>query len=64
MAWIIASVPFWLIGGIIASAALSGGYICLKKDRTGHDVQETLCGVTALLIVAGIFFIVAAKVAS
>lgn len=62
--WIIASLPFWLLGIIIVGLALIGFVECIKTDRTAHDIGQTFLGFIILMIGSGIIFVIAAKVAS
>lgn len=62
--WIIASLPFWLLGIIIIVLATTGFVQCIKKDRTTHDVGQTMIGFVILMVASGLIFVIAAKVAS
>lgn len=55
--WIIASIPFWILGVM----CLLGSYISIKWKKTTTD--DEVKRVTWGLIWAGVFFLIAAKVA-
>lgn len=62
--WIIASIPFWILGTGCLVCALWGGFNCYRDDRTVDDFKTTSVGVIAFLVASGILFMIAAKVAS
>lgn len=64
MMWIIASVPFWLLGGMSIAIAVVGIGAALKNDRTSEDVRAILAGSVVFMLAAGLFCAIAAKVAS
>lgn len=55
--WIIASVPFWLLGALFLLGAF--GSIEWKNATTDAEVKRVFGG----LVLAGVFFLIAAKVA-
>lgn len=55
--WIIASIPFWIIGTVAFVGAL--GSIKWKQPTSDAEVWRVLSG----LVLAGVFFLIAAKVA-
>lgn len=57
--WIIASIPFWLIGVLFF---LSAGVAIAKSSRPVTDGD--VFGIFGVLLLAGVFFMIAAKVAS
>ncbi len=64
MMWAVASIPFALIGLMCAAIAIIGGYRCLRTDRTHRDAAESVLGIVIFLIGAGLFLLIAARVAS
>ncbi len=64
MTWIIASIPFWILGLGMMFVSLAGLRLCLKTDKTAKDIMETLLGFTVLIIGSGISLLIAAKIAS
>lgn len=62
--WIIASIPFWLIGASLFGIAIFGGVRCLRADKTTDDVKTTALGIAAFMVGAALFLMIAAKVAS
>lgn len=62
MAWIIASVPFWIIGLGCFSIAVLGTMVALRNDKTGEEVKTTLIGFLVWLAAAGIVLSLAARV--
>jgi hypothetical protein len=64
MAWILASLPFWLVGAAFLVVALVGTVQCLKTDRTGNDLMQTCLGFLVFAIGAGMFLAIAAKLSS
>lgn len=61
--WVIASIPFWIIGAGLFGVGIYGGFNCLRTDQTADDVKITIAGMGAFLVGAGVFFLIAAKVA-
>lgn len=61
MLWIIASIPFWLVGTVIICASSLGLFLHLRRGTM--DPASAFAAAAALTIVAGVFFIIAAKVA-
>jgi hypothetical protein len=59
MFWIIASIPFWLIGAFCMVAAVAA------VTRRTPDETSTSIGVQMLmgLVLSGVFLVIAAKVA-
>lgn len=56
--WIIASIPFWILGTL----CMLGAFCSIKwtKTTTDDEVRRVLWG----LIWSGVFFLIAAKLAS
>lgn len=60
MMWIIASIPFWISGGIITLAGVAAPFI-RKDGETDRDlVKQFFTGV----LLGGILLVMAAKIAS
>jgi hypothetical protein len=61
MLWIIASIPFWLVGAVI----LGVSWFALFKHLRANTMNpaDALGAALILAFAAGIFFIIAAKVA-
>lgn len=57
--WVIASIPFWLIGILFFLASF-----CSVNWRQRPTTNEEILGLLSGLAIAGVFFLVAAKVAS
>jgi len=64
MIWVIASLPFWIVGILLSVAALAGGYRCLQTDKTGRDIMNTVIGFTSIMMFAGGLLYLAAKICS
>jgi hypothetical protein len=62
--WIIASIPFWLLGTACLTVSILGGWLCYRKDESIDDMKTTTVGVVTFMVLAGLLFIIAAKVAS
>lgn len=60
MMWIIASVPFWILGVISLSAAA----VAVPLRRPGETERDLMRQVVAGLLLAGVFFAVAARIAT
>lgn len=57
--WVLASVPFWIVGLL---CFFSVGLAIAKSSRPTTDGD--LVGIFGLLLISGIFFLIAAKIAS
>lgn len=58
--WLIASIPFWFLGGIFVLSAIAA--VALRRpSETDADVSRQI---VSGIFIAGIWFIIAAKIAS
>lgn len=65
MMWILASLPFWLLGLTLATVgllSLAGGF--LTRSLTLSERTHVFAGSCGFLILGGVVLIAAAKVAS
>jgi hypothetical protein len=63
MAWIIASIPFWLL--FIGSFGLSFAGLCSAiADTEQSDWNNLVLGTFALMALSGVFAFIAAKMCS
>lgn len=60
MAWVIASIPLWLLGLLGISAFCAG---CVELSRDEED-RHTIPAMLLALAFAAVFFAIAAKVVS
>lgn len=59
--WIIASIPFWIIGGIAMAGGLTGVYGEVSRNDTD---SETWPAFLLLMLIAASAFYLAARIAS
>lgn len=60
--WILASLPFWLLGIVLMGLAIVGMYASIKKRDP--ELGQCILGFCIIMTVAGLLFVVAAKVAA
>lgn len=56
--WVIASIPFWIIGSLFALGACAS--IEWREQTTNQEVTRVFGGI----LLSGIFFLIAARIAS
>lgn len=65
--WLIASLPFWFLGGMIlvmAISALIHAYSKAGLAEPQHEWNRGVTGVMGFIALAGVVFYIAAKIAS
>lgn len=64
MIWLIASLPFWLLGGALLAIGSWSLFSIGRHGLTIPERQHVFIGSIAFLILAGLMLLIAAKVAS
>lgn len=64
MAWVIASIPFWISGAAIVAVVLYAAWKDICGAHTGDDMLATAMGSSVLLLCGGAVLVLAAKIAS
>lgn len=64
MMWFVASLPFWIVGALLALTGMFGILTIGRRNVSVAENQHVIIGSIAFLILAGLMLLVAAKVAS
>lgn len=62
--WIVVSVPFWIVGALcVGAVCLALFQLATDKNAAGDtDPSHVFVGLILILVLAGVFFYIAAKI--